>query len=184
MSETEHCGLSLVNVLDGKERGVRPEGMDKLPWAGVQLGKVQLWAQNKLIKGRQMVAEGWLDLTAGLYSVPGVGALAGSGGSKSGAYEKANPSALRGTTSHFSEMRDSGWKCGFRLVVGEVSEPSTGVKVPVPAPPLNIVACALDMSLYLTMGLMLPVFHPALTHVCSSLLGSGDRDLVLSSQNL
>lgn len=41
------------------------------------------------------------------YSVPKAGASARMGGSKSSAYEKANLSALRGTASRFSEMRDS-----------------------------------------------------------------------------
>lgn len=35
VSEIEYCGFFLVNVLDGKERGVRFEGMDKLFWVGV-----------------------------------------------------------------------------------------------------------------------------------------------------
>lgn len=72
-----------------------------------------------------MIAEGWLDLISSHYCFPGAGASAGMGGSKSNAYKKVNTSALRSTTSHFSELRDSGWKCGLRLVVGKGSAGST-----------------------------------------------------------
>lgn len=43
--------------------------------------------------------------------------------------------------------------------MGKRSEPSTGV----PDPPLSFVVCDLGMSPHLTLGLMFPVFHPALT---------------------
>lgn len=101
-----------------------------------------------------MVAEGSPES-----SVPEAGASAAMGVGKSSAYEKANPSALRGTSSCFSEMRDSGWKCGFRLVVGKGSEPGTGV----PAPPLTFMVCNLGTSPHLILGLMPHVFHPGLT---------------------
>lgn len=70
MSGTEPCGVCPINILDGKEgckegkvlfeeRGVRPEGMDNIPLGGVQLGRVGLGLYtHKLIKGRQMAAEG------------------------------------------------------------------------------------------------------------------------------
>lgn len=66
--------------------------------------------------------QGQFDLTLSLYSVPGTGSSAGASGSKSYTYEKVNSLALAGIASHFSEMKDSGWKCGFRLVVGKGSE--------------------------------------------------------------
>lgn len=126
-----------------------------------------------------MVVEGWFDFIVGFYFVFGVGVLVGLGGSKFGVYEKVNLLVLRGIISYFLEMRDFGWKCGFRLVVGEVFELSIGVKVSVSVLLLNIVACVLDMFFYLIMGLMFFVFYLVFIYVCSSLLGLGDRDLVL-----
>lgn len=90
-------------------------------------------------------------------------------GRKSTTYEKVNPSLSRGTTSCFSEMRHSGWKCGCRLVGGKGSEPATGVLVP----PLTFVfvVCDLDMSLHLTLGLTLLFFihHMLCVQPCARL---------------
>lgn len=69
-----------------------------------------------------MAARAGLTSTSCLYSVPGGGSSDGTGGNKSSTFEKVNPLALRDITSHFSEIKDSGWKYRFRLVVGKGSE--------------------------------------------------------------